>query len=269
MWSLSQSLGGDGAAGGTTQWPSRSSTSSRIHAGGSCWSTASRRAMFRTGWMTTWEWPTHWRSLAMVAAPRRSTAPVAKAAPSSASTSRSSASTRTWSLNLPGGLLGCRAEDGRDVEGGLSGHDGVDESDGFDLADAEGVGVAVDPELVGDGADQVVEGLEDQGVAAGGKVAVPDVEGRVGVADLDVRGGGGVLLTLLLLLGVVLRDREGDQPVGDDRPEGAVGAGRRGVGRPSGRRPAGGCGSVGRRGGPARPAPQAAYAFPQQGEAVA
>ena len=44
------------------------------------------------------------------------------------------------------------------------------------------------------------------------------------MADLDVRAGLGIGLTLLLLLGVVLRDGEGDQPVGDDRAEGAVGA---------------------------------------------
>ena len=198
MWSWSQFLAGT-VQRGKTQWPSRSSTSSRIHAGGSCWSTASRRAMFSTGWMTTWEWPTHWRSLAMVAAPRRSTAPVAKAVPPSASTSRSSASTRTLSLILPECLGGGGAEHGLEVEGGLAGDEGGDESDGFDLADAEGVGVAVEPELVGDGAEQVVEGFEGQGVAGGGQVAGAGVEGGVGVAEGDVGVGLGVWLRAVLV----------------------------------------------------------------------
>ena len=35
------------------QWPSRRWTRSHIHGGGSWESTASRRAMFRTGWITT------------------------------------------------------------------------------------------------------------------------------------------------------------------------------------------------------------------------
>ena len=80
---------------GKMQWPSRSMTSSRIQVGGSWTSTASPRCMLRTGWMTTWWWPTQSRILVRVAAPSFSISPTASAEPPVASTSRSSASTRT------------------------------------------------------------------------------------------------------------------------------------------------------------------------------
>ena len=62
-----------------------------------------------------------------------------------------------------GGVGG--AEDGLGVAGSLSGGQGGDQPDGLDLADPERVGIAVHPELLGDGADQVDECLQDQRVA--------------------------------------------------------------------------------------------------------
>ena len=113
--------------------------------------------MFRTGWITTWWWPTH----------RRAGHGGGAEAFDGADREGGSAFgvgvevvgvDEDVEPDLPGALLGdAGAEDGVDVAGGLSGGEGGDQGDGFDLADAEGVGVAVEPELVGDGAEQVVE----------------------------------------------------------------------------------------------------------------
>ena len=60
------------------------------------------------------------------------------------------------------------------------------------------------------------------------------------MADRDLGGGEGGGFALLLFFDVVLGGGQGDQPVEDDRAEGAVGAHRRAGGRPSGRRGGGG-----------------------------
>ena len=62
----------------------------------------------------------------------------------------------------------------------------IDDAEGLDLAFAERAGVAVEAELVGDRAQQVVEGLQGGGVAVGGQVAGPGVVAGCGVGQLDV-----------------------------------------------------------------------------------
>ena len=145
-----------------------------------------------TGRIWTWWWPTHWRSLAMVAAPRRSTCRPRR---------RLAVGVGVEVVGLDvgvepdlAGLLAppgpavrspCRqvAEDAIGVRrGGLSGGGGCgDQAERFDLADPQGAGVAVQLELVGDRGDEVVEGFEGEGVAGGEQVA--------GAGEL---GGGGV-----------------------------------------------------------------------------
>ena len=95
------------------------------------------------------------------------------------------------------------------------------------------------------------------------------VERRVGVAEFHVGGGPGLVLTLLLFFGVVLGDRERDQPVGDDRAEGAVGAGGEALVDPAGADQGQGVGLLGDPAGLPGRHLQPDEAFPQQREAVA
>ena len=74
MWSRSQALASR-VHHGNTQCLSRRMTSSRIQAGGSWASTASVRAMSRTGWMVTRDRPAQSLIRAMVAGPNLSTVP--------------------------------------------------------------------------------------------------------------------------------------------------------------------------------------------------
>ena len=185
--------------------------------------------------MTTWWWPTQSRILVRVAAPSFSISPTARA-----SGSRSRASTRAYTLTF-GAAGRC----------GLAGED----AEGFDLPDAERVGVAVEEQLVGDRTDLVVERLQGQGVAGGFEVGGAEEVGGLGVGQGDVPAGLGVVLAVFVFLGVVDGDGVGDEPVDD---HGAAGSrGRRAVRRPRSRRPWAGGGSGGRPGGPARPAPPA------------
>ena len=85
-----------------------------------------------------------------------------------------------------------------------------------------GCGVAVEEQLVGDGADLVVERLEDQGVAGGFEVGGAEEVGGLGVGEGDVPAGPGVVLPVFVVLGVVGGDGVGDQPVDDDRAAGAA-----------------------------------------------
>src|SRR5689334_17498683 len=157
---------------GKMQWPSRRMTSSRIHAGGSWPSTESVRPRSRTGWMVTWEWPTHCLIRSRVAAPSFSTV------------TRGDGFRRAGAavggevgqvevevepgLGLPrgGGGLGAVAVPGPnecgEVELGLL---GGDDAQGLGLADLQLVGVAEGLELGGVVADEVVEGGEVEGVA--------------------------------------------------------------------------------------------------------
>ena len=74
MWSRSQALASRLHHGNTQCW-SRRMTSSRIQAGGSWASTASVRAMSRTGWMVTRDRPAQSLIRAIVAGPNLSTVP--------------------------------------------------------------------------------------------------------------------------------------------------------------------------------------------------
>jgi hypothetical protein len=76
--------------------------------------------------------------------------------------------------------------------------------------------VAVEEQLVGDGTDVVVERLQHEGVAGGFEVGGAEEVGRSGwVGEGDVPAGLGVVLPVLVGLGVVGRDRLGDEPVDD------------------------------------------------------
>ena len=72
-------------------------------------------------------------------------------------------------------------------------------------------------QLVGDGADQVVEGLQGEGVAVGGQVAGTGELAGCRVVQLHIRGGLRRCFAALVFFGVELGGGLGDEPVGDDR----------------------------------------------------
>ena len=76
-------------------------------------------------------------------------------------------------------------------------------------------------------------------------------------------------LALFLFFGVVLGDGQGDQPVGDDGAEAAVGAGGEPLVDPAGADQGQGVGLLGDPAGLPGRHLQAVDAFPEQGEAVA
>ena len=152
--------------------------------------------------MTTWWWPTQVRILVRVAAPSFSISPTARA-----SGSRSRASTRTYALTF-----GCSEVWGWPVRMPRA----------LILRTPSGL---VSPSRYSWWAirtDVVVELFEDQGVAGGFEVGGAEEVGRVGVGQRDVPAGLGVVLPVFVGLGVVGRDRLGDETVDDDRAAGAA-----------------------------------------------
>ena len=246
MWSRSQARESRRQPG-KTQWPSRRTTSSRIAAGGSCWSTAWSLARSRTGRTMSLPPALAWRvsqpvRRSVVAAPSFSiaTAPV----PSRSSGVRWR---NRFMAPAPGGGCGAVAA-GHEVEGVL----GVGEDpDCTCPADVDGVSVAEFLEVSGDAADGLVEqqgvgGVEGHDHVGGGGVAA--------VLDPDTTAGEFVFLVGDGTVGVEVEPRFLDQTSGVDLTD-LVRSGGRSTGRRTRRRPGRGRGSRGRSRGPPRPAP--------------